>query len=433
MKRSTAFQGMVKRYLLHRVGLPTTLPVRARVQKDKRILVLVLGSLAAIGPMSIDLYLPAFPLIEHEFATSAASVSNTMASYFAGIAVGQMIYGPVSDSYGRRGPLIIGLLLYIFGSVLCAAAPTISSLIAARALQALGGCAGMVICRAVVRDLFTPAQMPRVFSSLLLIMGIAPILAPSVGAVVVDWQGWRSLFLMMAVFGVLCLIGTLAKIPGEHGSVGSPLSLIGSFRTFAELLCHRGYLAYSISATFVRCALFAYITGSPFLYQDFFGMTPKQFGVVFGFNAVGFVVGSQLNSRLVEKYGHEWVYRRALGLVMLCTTPLLVAGWQGTGPLWLMEVSIFLFVSSLGFTFPCSTTGALEEQPHRAGSASALMGLIGSVAAAITALGVGSLQTVTPMALPVLVGWSCVLAWMSFVVIKPETISQKCVDTEGEF
>jgi DHA1 family bicyclomycin/chloramphenicol resistance-like MFS transporter len=388
------------------------------VQKDQRVLVLVLGCLAALGPMSIDLYLPAFPLLEEEFSTSAASVSNTMAAYFGGIAVGQMIYGPVSDSYGRRGPLIFGLILYIVGSIFCAAASTINMLIAARGIQALGGCAGMVICRAVVRDLFPPAQMARVFSSLLLIMGIAPILAPSIGAVVVDWHGWRLLFLMMGAFAMLCLIGTLAKIPREHDSVGSPLSLTGSFRTFGDLARDRSFLAYSISATFVRCALFGYITGSPFLFQDLFGLTAKQFGLIFGVNAAGFVVGSQFNSRLVERFGHEAVYKWATGLTLLGTVPLLVIGWQGSGPFVLTEVSIFIFVSSLGFTFPCSTTGALEEQPHRAGSASALMGLMGSVAAALTALGVGTLQTITPVAVPILVGWSCVLAWVSFVAVK---------------
>lgn len=368
--------------------------------------------------MSIDLYLPAFPMLEEEFATNAASVSSTMASYFAGIAVGQLIYGPVSDSYGRRGPLIVGLLLYIVGSVLCAVAPTINSLIAARALQALGGCAGMVICRAVVRDLFPPAQMARVFSSLLLIMGIAPILAPSVGAVVVDWQGWRPLFMVMAAFACLCLVGTLVKIPREHESVGSPLSLGGSVKTFGELLRHRGFLAYSISSTFVRCALFAYITGSPFLYQDFFHLSAREFGFIFGVNAAGFVIGSQVNSRLVERYGHEAVYRWSLFWAMVASVPLLIAGWQGGAPYRSTEVSIFLFVSSLGFTFPCSTTGALEEQPQRAGSASALMGLMGSVAAALTSLGVGALQTLTPMAMPLLVGWGCVLAWVSFVAIQ---------------
>ena len=146
-----------------------------------------------MGPMSIDLYLPAFPLLEADFSTNAAAVSNTMASYFVGIAVGQMIYGPVSDSYGRRGPLLFGLILYLVGSVLCAAATTIDFLVAARVLQALGGCAGMVICRAVVRDLFPPAQMARVFSALLLVMGIAPVLAPSVGAVIVTCPLTRSI------------------------------------------------------------------------------------------------------------------------------------------------------------------------------------------------------------------------------------------------
>ena len=387
------------------------------MEKEQRVLILVLGCLAAMGPMSIDLYLSAFPLLEADFSTNAAAVSNTMASYFVGIALGQMIYGPVSDSYGRLGPLLFGLILYLVGSVLCAAATTIDFLVAARVLQALGGCAGMVICRAVVRDLFPPAQMARVFSALLLVMGIAPVLAPSVGAVIVDWQGWRPLFLMMGGYGLLCLLGTLWKIPATHPTVGAPLSLSGSFRTFGELLRHRGFLAYSVSSTFIRVGLFGYITGSPFLYQSFYDMSAKTFGVVFGLNAAGFILASQVNSRLVERYGHLRVYRGSTGFTLLATLPLIVVGGLGTGPLWLTEASIFVFISSLGFSFPCATTGSLEDQPDRAGSASALMGLMGSVAAAITASGVGHLQTLTPVAMPILVGWSCVLAWLSFVLI----------------
>ena len=387
------------------------------MKREQRTLILVLGCLAAMGPMSIDLYLPAFPLLEQEFATDAAAVSHTMASYFIGIAAGQMIYGPVSDSYGRRGPLLVGLILYLVGSVLCAVSPTIELLSAARVVQALGGCAGMVICRAVVRDLFEPAQMARVFSALLLVMGIAPVLAPSVGAVIVEWQGWRPLFLMMGGYGFLCLLGTLWKVPPTHPEVGKPLSLAGSFRTFLELLQHRGFLAYSLSSTFIRIGLFAYITGSPFLYQSFFGMSPKLFGIVFGANAAGFVLASQINSRLVEKYGHQRVYSGVLAVTLLGTLPLLVIGWLGKGPLALTEASIFLFVASLGFSFPCATTGSLEEQPGRAGSASALMGLMGSVAAAATASGVGHLQTLTPMAMPILVAGSCLLAWLSFQVV----------------
>jgi len=387
------------------------------VDKEQRVLILVLGCLAAVGPMSIDLYLPAFPLMEEEFATNSAAVSNTMASYFVGIAVGQMIYGPVSDSYGRRGPLLLGLCLYLVGSMLCAAATTIDYLIAARVIQALGGCAGMVICRAVVRDLFAPAQMARVFSALLLVMGIAPVLAPTVGAVIVDWQGWRPLFLMMAGFAILCLLGTLWKIPSTHSRVGTPLSLAGSFRTFGELMRHRGFLAYSVSSTFIRVGLFGYITGSPFLYQDYFQMSAKTFGMVFGANATGFIVGSQVNSRLVERFGHQRVYRGVLAFTLLGTLPLVVIGVIGSGPLWLTELCIFLFISSLGFSFPCATTGSLEEQPTRAGSASALMGLMGSTAAALTANAVGHLQLLTPVAMPILVGGSCVLAWLSFTLI----------------
>ena len=279
------------------------------MKKEERLLILILGCLAAMGPMSIDLYLPAFPLLEREFGANAATVSNTMAGYFVGISLGQMIYGPVSDSYGRKGPLLFGLSLYTVGSVLCALSTSINYLVAARVLQALGGCAGMVICRAVVRDLFPPNQMARVFSALLLVMGIAPILAPSVGAQIVEWQGWRPLFCTMGIFGLVCIAGTLWKIPATQPGSGSSLSVVGSFQTYANLLTHRGFLSYSVSCTFVRVGLFAYITGSPFLFQSFFHMSPKVFGLVFGVNAAGFVLASQINSRLVERYGHQPVYR----------------------------------------------------------------------------------------------------------------------------
>lgn len=388
--------------------------------KNQRALILVLGCLAAMGPMSIDLYLPAFPLLMAEFATDAASVSQTMASYFAGIALGQLLYGPLSDNYGRRSPLVAGLILYLVGSLLCSLATSVEALIIFRAVQALGGCAGMVICRAVVRDLFPAEQMAQVYSSLLLVMGLAPVLAPSVGAVIVDWQGWRVLFALMALFAILCLWGTFRQIPREHAAMGKRLSVRGSLRVYAELLRHRVFLSYSVSATFVRCALFAYITGSPFLYQDFYGLSPQRFGVVFGCNAAGFVLGSQGNGRLVSRYGHQRVYRQVLGLTVLATLPLLGSHW--VQPSYeLTELSLFLFVTSLGFSFPCATTGALADQPDRAGSASALMGLMGSVAAAATALGVGSLQSITPMALPLLVGGASLAGWLAFIVLDPES------------
>ena len=388
--------------------------------KERRMLILVLGSLAALGPMSIDLYLPAFPLLEAEFSTTSAAVSGTMAAYFAGIAVGQLIYGPVSDSYGRRTPLIIGLVLYSVGALMCAAAPSIDALVAARAIQALGGCAGMVICRAVVRDLFPPEEMAQVFSSLLLVMGLAPILAPSVGAFVVDWSGWRVLFLLMALFSSLCLVGTLKQIPKEPASSTQKISLTGSFQTYAQLLGHRVFLAYSLSSMFIRCGLFAYITGSPFLYQKVFELSSKQFGLLFGINAAGFVLASQVNGRLAVKFGHERVYRWALLASVVTSLPLLSLGWGEQGSLTLVESCLFLFIASLGFLFPCATAGALEEQPNRAGSASALNGLMGSVAAAATAMGVGHLQALTSMAVPLLVGVSCLLAWVSFAVVRSQ-------------
>lgn len=388
---------------------------------ERRTLVLVLGSLAAMGPMSIDLYLPAFPLLESELAATPATVSATMASYFVGISIGQLIYGPVSDTYGRRNPLLVGLLLYILGSVACAFSPTIEFLIGARVLQALGGCAGMVICRALVRDLFPPQEMTQVFSSLLLVMGLAPVLAPTFGAYLVEWRGWRPLFLIMALYGFVCLFGTLRKISSGAPAAPVPLSLSGSVSTFRDLLRHQGFLSYSLSATFVRCGLFAYITGSPFLYQDYFGLDSRQFGWVFGANAAGFVIASQVNSRLVERFGHAAIYRRSLGVTLLGTLPLLWVGLQGEGSLWLVEGSLFVFVASLGFTFPCANTGALAEQPSRAGSASALMGLMGSVTAAFTAVGVGYLQLWTAMALPLIVGASCSLGWLIFVLVHPKS------------
>lgn len=382
-------------------------------------MILVLGCLTALGPMSIDLYLPAFPTLESELSATSASVSATMASYFAGIAVGQMIYGPVSDVYGRRTPLLTGLILYLVGSVACAAAPTVEALVGARAVQALGGCAGMVISRAVVRDLFPPEQMAKVFSSLLLIMGMAPILAPSVGALVIDEWGWRALFLVMSAFAALCFVGTYTKIPHTESSTDKTLSFSGSLRTFKELLAHRGFLAYTLAAMAIRCGLFAYITGSPFLFQQHYGLSEKQFGVLFGANAALFVIGAQLNQKLVARFGYAKTCALVLGATSLSTLPLLWVAWQGDGSLLLVEGSVLLFIGSLGFTLPSSTAGSLEDQPDRAGSASALMGLMGSVTAAFAALGVGYLQKQTPMALPLLVGAGCLLAFLLFAAVYP--------------
>ena len=239
---------------------------------------LILSALVAFAPMSIDMYLPALPSLERYFATGTASVQHTLASFFLGLTVGQLLYGPIADRYGRKPPLYFGLALYVLVSAGCALVPSIGSLIVLRFLQALSGCVGMVVARAVVRDLYDHQESARVYSVLLMVMGIAPIVAPLAGGYLLAWLGWRSIFWVLALFGVACLIAVKAALPETIPRNMPRVPLSAALTNYASLLADRRYLGYALSGGFGQAGMFAYISGSPFVLIDLYGVPAHYYG-----------------------------------------------------------------------------------------------------------------------------------------------------------
>nr|AIA17441.1 7TM diverse intracellular signaling [uncultured bacterium] len=279
-------------------------------------LVLILGGLAALGPLSVDMYLPAFPTIARSLETTLPSVEVSLASYFAGLSLGQLFYGPLADRYGRKVPLLVGLIIYALASVACALAQSIEAVITLRFIQALGACGGMVIPRAIVRDRFGHQESARIFSLLMLIMGVAPILAPLLGGYLGTHLGWRSIFWFLVMFSSLAMAASALFLRETHGS-HPEFKMSGSFATFGRLLRDREFLRYTLAGSIAQAGMFAYITGSPFVFIELFGIPAESFGWVFGGNALGLIAVSQLNARLLRTYSYERILTVAIRILAI--------------------------------------------------------------------------------------------------------------------
>lgn len=387
-------------------------------------LAVILGSLTALGPLSIDMYLPALPRLTEDFRASEAAVQLTLTACLAGLALGQLVAGPLSDRIGRRRPLMIGLIVYVLASLACALAPTAGLLTAARLLQGLAGAAGVVIGRAVARDLFAGTALARFFSMLILVGGLAPILAPVIGSQLMRVLPWSGVFVVLAGYGVLTLVITRLGLPetlpaGERST--------GGFRrtgvVMGEVLGDRRFIGYALASGLVFAAMFAYISGSPFVLQRIYGLSPQQFGWAFGLNALGILVLGQLNGVLLR-----WFAPRRLllaGLLLAVAGALgLIAAVRLRAGLPPVLGSLFAVVSSVGLVMPNATALALSWlPPQRAGSASALLGVLQFVFGAVAAPLVGAVgaAAANPTALPMAVamGVLAVSALLAFVLLTP--------------
>ncbi|NIH69864.1 multidrug effflux MFS transporter [Modestobacter marinus] len=357
----------------------------------RRQLVLVLGSLSAFGALTIDLYLPAMPRMATHLDASTASVQATLTVFVVGLAVGQVLVGPLSDAWGRRRPLLIGLALYAVASLACALAPDVGWLIAARVLQSLGAAAGTVLARAIARDLFSGVAMTRFLSTLMLVNGLAPILAPVVGGQLLAVTTWRALFVLLAGIGVLLLSAvalTLPEtVPPERRQSAHPRALA---RTFARLAADRRFVRLILAAGLMFAAVFTYISGSSFVLQDGYGLSPQQFSLVFAVNGLGIVACSQLNGWLVGRVGTE----AGLLTIALATAVLGSAGVLGCAlagaPLPLLLVFLFLVVAMLGPVLTNATSMALAEHGTTAGAASSLQGMTQFLIAGVAAAALGA-------------------------------------------
>ena len=364
-------------------------------------MVLILGALSAFGPLAIDFYLPAFPAMAQAFATDEKHVQATLAAYFLGLSIGQLAYGPVADRFGRRKPLMFGVTLFTLASLACAYAPNLDTLVLARFVQALGGCAGMVLSRAIVSDKCDPVASAKVFSQLMLVMGLAPILAPMLGGVLVNVAGWQSIFLALSLFSAGCLLAVSLGLPESLPEHIPRQPLSGALRQYLRLLADRVFVGHALTGGIAIAGMFAYIAGSPFVFIKLYGVPAEHYGWLFGTNAAGFILVAQVNARLLAKRGPAFLLARAVWLYLAAGLVLLAVAATRPTQLWPLLVPLFVCISSLGCIIPNASACAMSGQGARAGSASALMGCLQfSVAAGAAAL-VGLLHdgSAVPMAL----------------------------------
>ncbi|GGK10444.1 multidrug effflux MFS transporter [Pseudomonas matsuisoli] len=380
-------------------------------------LLLILGALTAFGPLAIDFYLPSFPAIAQSFGTDVEHVQLSLSSYFAGLAIGQLIYGPLADRFGRRIPLLVGVSLFTLASLACALAPSMEWLVAARFVQALGGCVGMVVSRAMVRDLCDPSGAAKAFSQLMLVMGVAPILAPVGGGLLLEIGGWMSIFFCLALFGALVGGAVWIRLPETLPPGPGRQPLKGLTRRYVNLLRDSEFMAYGMSGGIALAGMFAYIAGSPFVFIQLYGVPAEHYGWLFGANAAGFILVAQINARLMRFAGPAFWLRRFIWVYAMSALALLVIALAKPASLaWLM-VPLFICISSLGCIAPNATACAMAKQGAHAGSASALMGSLQFCIAALTSSLVGIFHdgTAVPMA-AVITGCgllAALLAWYS--------------------
>ncbi|HEX6342509.1 multidrug effflux MFS transporter [Umezawaea sp.] len=381
-------------------------------------LALVLGGLSAFGPLSIDMYLPAMPRMAVDLHASDATVQLTLTSFIIGLALGQLVVGPLSDSLGRRRPLLVGLALYAVGSVLCAVSPTSGVLIGARAVQAVGAAAGLVIARATVRDRYSGIAMARFFSTLMLVNGVAPVLAPVIGAQLLTWTSWRGVFVTLAVIGTALLAVVVLLLPESlPADLRTPARPVAVVRTYARLFTQRSFVGYALASGLMFAAMFAYISGSSFALQDVYGLSPQQFSLVFGLNGVGIILAGGVNRRLVGRFGEHVMMRSGLVLAAVSGLAVLAAVATGLGLVGLL-VPLFFLVSAVGVVLPNATSLALADQARSAGAASALLGVFQFVIGgglATPLVGLGGPGTALPMAV-VIAGFGVLALLVSLVV-----------------
>ncbi len=354
-------------------------------------LVLILGSLSALGPFSIDMYLPGFPRIAEDMDTDVAKVSLSLSSFFIGICFGQMLYGPILDKFGRKKPLYFGITLYLLASIACAFVTTVNGLIFMRFIQAIGACAGLVASRAMVRDFFPVKESARVFSLLMLVIGVSPLIAPTLGGYLTAHFGWHYVFIALTALAFLILCGIHFVLP-ESIVPDKNLSLKPKpiLRGFYAILKTPQFYVYTVSGAIAASGLYAYISGSPFVFMELFEVTEQQYGWIFAGVAMGLILASQLNSLLLKKYSSSQIIPVALAVQTLAGLSMAFLAYTDGLTLALTIGLVAVFLACQGFVFPNTSALALAPFAKQAGSASALMGAIqmglGALASALVSI-----------------------------------------------
>lgn len=337
--------------------------------------IMLLALLTALGPLSIDMYLPALPQMANDFGVSTQMMANTLPAYFFGLAIGQLLYGPISDRIGRKKPLYVGLSLYAIASLLCIFASSEWSLIVLRVVQALGGCVGVVIARAAIRDRLDVQGSAQAFSSMMIVMGIAPIAAPTLGAWILYFFNWHAVFICLSIIGCISLLCVHFFFKETlQPSRRLKLSFDQVLTLYAAILKDKSFRFPMFAGCLTGGALFSYISSASPVFMDMYGLNQQQFAYAFGFNAMGIIIFSSINKRLVTRL--STIQRLKLGGTIQFSGAVIVlaSGLLSHAPLAIVMVGLFFTVSGLGFTGPNAMALAMSEQGARAGTASAIMG-----------------------------------------------------------
>jgi len=383
--------------------------------RERFFTIFTLGLLSAMGAFSIDMYLPGFPDIARDLHTTVAHITLSITSFFIGISVGQLIYGPLLDKFGRKKPLYIGLVVYLLTSVACAYAPTADALIGIRFLQALGSCAGMVASRALVRDIFPVQENAKIFSLLMLVLALSPIVAPTLGGYVSSAFGWQSIFYILAGIAGATLLLVYFKMPNGRMPDASlsllPRPIINSFLEVSKV---PQFYTYAFAGAIASSGLYAYIAGSPFVFMELYHVSEKQYGWIFAIIAMGLITASQVNTLLLRKYSSEQIIRVTLFCQCLAGIALVLGNYFHFLGLYSTIFLIWVFLSTQGFAFPNSSALCLAPFTKNAGTASALMGAIQLGIGAVSTALVSIFNNGTAMPMAVVM---CFCAVSSFTVL----------------
>lgn len=391
--------------------------------RQRLVYVLVLGALTALGPFTVDLYLPAFPVLEHEFFASSAAIQLTLTATAVGFGFGQLLVGPWSDRVGRRLPLVLATSVHVSASVAVAVSPNLVWLGIFRLLQGFGAAAGGVVAMAMVRDLFGGLPLVRMLSRLSLVNGLAPILAPVIGSQLLRIFDWRGIFWFLAAYGVIVVVATASfivetlpparRIDRGHATV---------WQRYGSIFRDRIFIGVAVISGMTFSGLFAYLSSSSFLFQQVYGMSPQEFGVLFAANSIGVVAGVQVSARLAKYFGPQWIMAVAICLLVVFGTAIVVTDLLQLG-LWAVLIPLWCFITTCGFIFPLVQVLALSNHPKEAGTAASVLGAMNfGLAGAISPIvGVLGIQTAIPMG-SVMAVTACVSVLSLWLIVRPWTV-----------
>ena len=364
-----------------------------QTNKSRAPLILTLGSLTALSPFSIDMYLSAFPQMAQAMNTSVAEISITLSSYFVGLASGQLFYGPLMDRFGRKRPLYIGILIYILAAIGCAFSKSVEVLTVLRFIQAVGGCSASVGAFAIVRDLFSPKESAKVLSLLILILGVSPLLAPTIGGYLAVYFGWSSVFIALALMSSTLLAVVYKVLPESHvPDKAMRLHPVYIIKNYWSILQEPQFYTYALAGAIAFAGMFTYIAASPIIFMEIFSVSEQVYGWIFAIIAMGLVGTSQLNVVLLKKFSNQAILKMALSLLTLTSLVFVTCAYMGWYNVYSIIATMFVFLSCLGLSNPNAAALSMAKFGTKAGSAAALMGFLQMSIGAMTSLAVGVLK-----------------------------------------